>query len=564
MLQGEACDAAGLSSAMSLLGSELQAVVQKLVAGELASLKSDLAKRFAGLEQRLTAELEEQRRASQQLVAQLRRREERADFVQARPHGGEPGDGGSLQGKICVEVGAEKFLTTAEVLSGKGHPDASARDSYFTALLSGRWCSSLFIARSPESFRYILEYLTYHCLHSCPKDATTLALLAQDADFYGLRELHARLSTSAARWAGASSTGGVWHWRRCCHTAQTACHVAEDAGSRLVVQRPGAYLVCVRDTQEPLDGQRKLELRGAGAERAWSVSYTADGPVCTQLVQLMALRAGEDISVHSDAPVVEDHCSSLSMILLNDSFMWGSWRGLCYDKGWEWRGVQGVLNNLKTEGREIVIEQNGHYLVAISDLQEANGEKMLHLSVDGLAVASSFCNTGCDGRNSRSMAFLMQLLELSPGNRLKVTSDSPVQDKGASLLLLRLPGTTSCASWQATGHVDCLLKWGLPQIQSEDFCTSPDGVHVQVARDGVYLVTVRAVHGGNSRKVLRLLHNSTTVAACHATTDGIHRNAGHLVEAILAVAGDTLSVTCQDFVEDCQASSNFSIVLLST
>jgi len=102
----------------------------------------------------------------------------------------------------------------------------------------------------------------------------------------------------------------------------------------------------------------------------------------------------------------------------------------------------------------------------------------------------------------------------------------------------------------------------MQQVSNDDFCAVCNDSHIQVARDGVYLVAVRAVHGGNSRKVLRLLHNSTTVAACHATTDGIHRNAGHIVEAIMAVTGDTLSVTCDDFV--CQASTNFSILLLST
>lgn len=517
---------------MSNLGCELHVVVQQLVANELASLKSELTKRFYYLEQKLNTELEDQRRSSQQLLAQVRRREERADYVQARPHGGDPGDGGSLQGKVCIEVGAEKFFTTAEVLSGKGHPDASARDSYFTALLSGRWCSSLFIARSPESFRYILEYLTYHSLHSYPKDATTLTLLAQDADFYGLRELHGRLSTSISRWAGVGSTGGVWHWRRRCHTAHTAHHATDDSSSRIIVQRGGAYLVCVRDTQEPLDGQRKLELHSGGAERARSFSYTADGPVCTQIVQLMALRAGEDISVHSDAPVVEDHCSSLSMVLLNDNFTWGTWRGFGYSKGWQWQGAQGLLSNLKTDGQEIVIDQNGHYLVAACDMQEANGEKMLRVSIDGRVVASSFCNTGCDGRNSRSMAFLVQLLELSPGQRLKVVSDAPVQDEPASLSVLRLPGVASCSSWQATGQMDCMLKWGLRQIQSGEFSTVSNDTHVQVARDGVYLVTVRAVHGGNSRKVLdaRVRHSLAThrrtlyrpVLAVIQTVIGLH------------------------------------------
>jgi len=62
--------------------------------------------------------------------------------------------------KLTVDVGGELFRTTVEVLT--------AEESLFTSMFSGRilvepdpYDGSFFIDRSPQYFRYILEYLRY-------------------------------------------------------------------------------------------------------------------------------------------------------------------------------------------------------------------------------------------------------------------------------------------------------------------------------------------------------------------------------------------------------------------
>merc|ERR1711879_696740 len=131
-----------------------------------------------------------------------------------------------------------------------------------------------------------------------------------------------------------------------------------------------------------------------------------------------------------------------------------------------------------------------------------------------------------------------------------------------SLMLVKLPRGTSCASWQASGHdLGTHALWGIPQVSHADFSLVDGDTKVRVACSGFYLFMVRDVHGGNNRKRLQLLHNSSVIAISHVTTDGSNRHCGHLVEVIHAAAGDLFSVTCEDaeYEEFC---SNLSAVLL--
>merc|ERR1712232_329137 len=274
--------------------------------------------------------------------------------------------------------------------------------------------------------------------------------------------------------------------------------------------------------------------------------------------------AGDYVSVHSDAPALEDWCPSLSLVLLDDRFEYGFWRGATYDDGWHWQPVSGTLIKFDFgDGeRDISVPSTGHYIIAARDEQRAIGEKTLSVSVNGSIVASSHVNTGRQERNSPSTAFLMQLICLFSGDQLRIVSSSPQENDSTNLMLVKLPCETSCAAWWATAHIgDSIEVWGAQQLHHKDYCTMDSHTKIRVARGGFYLVMVRVVHGGNSRRKAQLLHNSSIVAVSHVTTDGFHKNCSHLIEVVHAFAGEYLSVTCEGPVVT-ELYGNFSIVLL--
>jgi len=113
------------------------------------------------------------------------------------------------QGQILIRVGTQIFYTTATILT-------SIKDSYFSGMLNPNFAvdqktqkneikkeklddddddvqeikkvREYFIPRDPDSFRYVLEYLTYGELFS-EIDQGTLKKLAVDADYYMLPKL---------------------------------------------------------------------------------------------------------------------------------------------------------------------------------------------------------------------------------------------------------------------------------------------------------------------------------------------------------------------------------------
>lgn len=90
--------------------------------------------------------------------------------------------------RVIVQVGNSSFETTYDIL-------LSCPDSYFHIF---QWTKenelvespdSVFIARNPTTFGYVLEYLTYGELHSELSDKGLLNMLIADAKFYALPKL---------------------------------------------------------------------------------------------------------------------------------------------------------------------------------------------------------------------------------------------------------------------------------------------------------------------------------------------------------------------------------------
>ncbi|CAF1263987.1 unnamed protein product [Rotaria magnacalcarata] len=96
----------------------------------------------------------------------------------------------SIQGKVILDVGGEKYTTSVEVLTRE-------KDTFFTALFSKQWQlerdpddKSIFIDRNGKIFTYILEYLRTNTVPiNVMKDETLLASLMIEAEYFRLMSL---------------------------------------------------------------------------------------------------------------------------------------------------------------------------------------------------------------------------------------------------------------------------------------------------------------------------------------------------------------------------------------
>mmetsp|Transcript_37177 Transcript_37177/g.104901 ORF Transcript_37177/g.104901 Transcript_37177/m.104901 type:complete len:568 (-) Transcript_37177:98-1801(-) len=560
----EPCTEAATSAAMASLGSEIQAVVRQLVSEEVAKMQQQIKEQFALLEQALRFRYEKSMALFDE-AQRLQRPPDIADTSEADAR--RAGAARPIEGKICLEVGDTKFFTTADVLCGRGHPDPSTRGSYLALLLTGRWQQSFFVARSPVSFSFVLEYLTYHTLYNHPKDMAGLALLIRDADFYGLKELHASLSFSVNSWRGAGCDGGERRWNQ--YHCSSGLRAISAHGTKLEVHHPGIYLIYARDLQTQNGGKRMMTLLRDSRALAKSYMYTYDGSVSTQLACMVYLTQGTGLSVHCDAlDEVDDEasCSSMIMLRLDGRFSHASWRlsngqfqRLCQRPFQAHADTNGIASEV------ISVEQTGKYLLAAQVLQTIAEEKHMHLYVNDEEVASSYVNTGENSRSACATAFLMQLLDLSEGDKLKLECEDPVESDSNSIFMVQLPKYASCASWQAQTS-EFQLEWNFPLFEHEDFRIDEDHKLVQLIHDGLYLVMVRTVAHGDDRKMFQLLQNSSPIATSYVTTDGNHRNCAHIVEVVQALAGDTLSIVHDcDFLDDVvkKTYTNLSILMLT-
>ncbi|CAF3707380.1 unnamed protein product [Rotaria socialis] len=96
----------------------------------------------------------------------------------------------SIQGKVILDVGGEKYTTSVEVLTRE-------KDTFFTALFSKQWQlerdpddKSIFIDRDGKLFYYILVYLRTNAVPiNVMKDETLLTSLMIEAEYFRLKNL---------------------------------------------------------------------------------------------------------------------------------------------------------------------------------------------------------------------------------------------------------------------------------------------------------------------------------------------------------------------------------------
>jgi hypothetical protein len=95
-----------------------------------------------------------------------------------------------IKGKVILDVGGEKYITSVDTLTRE-------KDSFFTALFSKQWelerdpdDKSIFIDGNGKIFTYILEYLRTSIVpNNVWKDETTLHSLIIEAQYFGLHNL---------------------------------------------------------------------------------------------------------------------------------------------------------------------------------------------------------------------------------------------------------------------------------------------------------------------------------------------------------------------------------------
>ncbi|CAF3618799.1 unnamed protein product [Rotaria sp. Silwood1] len=96
----------------------------------------------------------------------------------------------SIQGKVILDVGGDKYATSVETLTRE-------KNTFFTALFSKQWQlerdpddKSIFIDRNGKIFTYILEYLRSNTVPpNVMKDATLLSSLFIEAEYFRLHAL---------------------------------------------------------------------------------------------------------------------------------------------------------------------------------------------------------------------------------------------------------------------------------------------------------------------------------------------------------------------------------------
>jgi len=131
------------------------------------------------------------------------------------------------KGFIKLRVGNELFITKASIL-------CSVKDTFFQGLLNHETErineDEYFIPRDNNSFKYVLEFLSYGKLISQISDTNILKKLVEDADYYligelkeaALKQLNEQkiLTTGSAtpriiaKWGATSipTSGSYWNW----------------------------------------------------------------------------------------------------------------------------------------------------------------------------------------------------------------------------------------------------------------------------------------------------------------------------------------------------------------
>lgn len=165
---------------------------------------------------------------------------------------------------VKIRVGEKLFYSAPSILT-------TYKDSYFSVMLATKVETEMvddayFIARSPKSFEYVLEFLTYGKILTPITDPGFKKLLEKDADFYMLDQLKEELKNvtikeniikqppplqtqapilvSKFQSNQCGGSGNYWHWNK---TLLDECKITS-SGHTLTITQEGTYQIMVKVT----------------------------------------------------------------------------------------------------------------------------------------------------------------------------------------------------------------------------------------------------------------------------------------------------------------------------
>eukprot|EP01087_Luapelamoeba_hula_P022196 TRINITY_DN7898_c0_g1_i1.p1 TRINITY_DN7898_c0_g1~~TRINITY_DN7898_c0_g1_i1.p1 ORF type:complete len:294 (+),score=67.94 TRINITY_DN7898_c0_g1_i1:1-882(+) len=237
--------------------------------------------------------------------ANLEEREKKLQHIMGNMH---------AKGRVNIQVGTRLFSTTADILLSEAN-----KDSYFSGLLNKEFAEPqdgvYFIARDPNIFEYVLEYLIYGRLVSRINDTNVLEKLVIDADFYllpmlkasamkQLEEDHPQQQSKAKTFAkfdgvAIAGSGHYWQWSAKITHRDITLSTHSYNNDTVTVSKAGKYLVLIRTTfTNSLNGvYMSLYINGADVARCYNC-FNSNYQASTQINEVFELPAGAKLQVY--------------------------------------------------------------------------------------------------------------------------------------------------------------------------------------------------------------------------------------------------------------------------
>jgi len=238
-----------------------------------------------------------------------------------------------IKGPLTIRVCQSIFYTTAEVLKKE-------KDSYFSVLLSGKFGGPgedgcYFIPRDEESFRFILEYLTYETLFTIP-NRSIYEKLKRDADYFQMTSFSTFLGTLkindkqdgypiqkqiiVAKFTSSQATANkkyiVWNSQE---IAPPTSHFTHQDDT-ITILKSGLYNVIVRGTVSVSGNGYYFALYLNGSDVGRGYSSNPNGFYNTiEFQEVLKLNAQDELQVYytgNTKSYADENATKLTIILL--------------------------------------------------------------------------------------------------------------------------------------------------------------------------------------------------------------------------------------------------------
>jgi len=238
------------------------------------------------------------------------------------------------KGFIKLRVGNELFITKASIL-------CSVKDTFFQGLLNHETErineDEYFIPRDNNSFKYVLEFLSYGKLISQINDTNILKKLVEDADYYligelkeaALKQLNEQkiLTTGSAtpriiaKWCatGMPTSSSFWNWNAADIPAPTS-HFTLTNSNTVTFKVAGLYQITVTINITVSSNGYCISLYLNGS--AVATNYTSDPngySMSWHMNEIISIKANDTLQIyqtHNGSIVVGQVSNKLTILML--------------------------------------------------------------------------------------------------------------------------------------------------------------------------------------------------------------------------------------------------------